>query len=292
MARIAIIADIHANPHAFRAVLDDIDTLEVDEIIINGDMVGRGPLNSEVLSIARRHGLSSTRGNHEDFLLDIRRDALDAEWDSNPTLACYRWMSDGLTDEDVEHLESLPFSLVSSVDPRIRLFHGSPASHMEGLGDWTEEHVFREHLDAIDEPVLVVAHTHRPLVRRLGDELVVNVGSVGLPFNGDTRAQYALFETDDERVEVTHRQVDWDHDLFLADYESTGFLEAGGATAQMLALEVKKARPHLVPFIKWAEIVGRETTRDSVEDFLEFYDPERSLRDFLTDARAAAEGVD
>ena len=46
-----------------------------------------------------------------------------------------------------------------------------------------------EHLTVIDEEILVCAHTHRPLQRQFPTGRVINVGSVGLPFNRDRRAQ-------------------------------------------------------------------------------------------------------
>lgn len=280
MSRIAVIADIHANLPALEAVLDDIAALDVDELLVNGDLVGRGPQGSAVIARVRELGLRSTRGNHEDYLLSFRKHEVPEEWLTDPAYSCHRWMADELRASDVEYLDLLPFTLTSEKEPQLRLYHGSPRSHTEGLGVWTEEAVLREHLDSIEESVLVVAHTHRPAQWQFGDETIVNVGSVGLPFNGDTRAQYAVFHGSGSSFEVELRQVDYDRSRILEVYEHSGFLESGDATAALLRREIQTARPHLVPFLRWADAVDRQPLLGAIEDFMAVYDPERSLADF------------
>lgn len=80
MSRIAIIADIHANVPALEAVLADIETVGVDEVLVNGDLVGRGPSGSAVVDRIRELGWRSTRGNHEDYHLQFRREEVPEEW--------------------------------------------------------------------------------------------------------------------------------------------------------------------------------------------------------------------
>jgi diadenosine tetraphosphatase ApaH/serine/threonine PP2A family protein phosphatase len=55
---------------------------------------------------------------------------------------------------------------------------------------------------------LVFGHTHLPFIRQSGPVELVNPGSVGMPFDGDPRAAYALV-ADDGRIE--HRRVAYDH---------------------------------------------------------------------------------
>ena len=43
-------------------------------------------------------------------------------------------------------------------------------------------------LEQINADVLLVGHSHVPFVRRVGDKLVVNPGSVGQPRSGDAQA--------------------------------------------------------------------------------------------------------
>ncbi|MEM1349355.1 MAG: metallophosphoesterase family protein, partial [Myxococcota bacterium] len=277
------LADIHANPYALDAVIADLAQRDVDEIIVGGDIVGRGPQGSAVVDRIAELGWHGVRGNHEDYLINFFREEVPDDWLTADIWSASRWMAAELGAGRIALLDALPFSTVSEALPQVRVVHGSPASNQEGLGTWTQPDVLRAHFDAVHEPVLVCAHTHRPLVERYDDGLIVNVGSVGLPFNGDTRAQYAIFSGDPGApgVDVELLQVEYDRGLLLDAYEHTGFLEHGGLTSAMLQREVVHARPFLVPFLFWMQKLEREPTESEAQAFLDFYDPEVSMRQLI-----------
>ena len=102
--------------------------------------------------------------------------------------------------------------------------HGTPESANAGLGPWTSDEELRQHLQSVDAEVLICGHTHRPMDRRLPEGRVVNVGSVGLPFNRDPRAQYALFRRRSDDWEVELRQVEYDRAEIYRIYQRSGFL--------------------------------------------------------------------
>ena len=287
MSRIAVLADIHANPPALEAVIDDLSELEVDEVLVGGDLVGRGPCGSTVVDRIAELGWTTIRGNHEDYVLSFRRRDVPDDWLVADEWSASRWMAEEIDDRHAEFIDALPFSVSAETDADLRLFHGSPRSYNEGIGHWTSRGTLEEHFEGIDESLLVCAHTHRPLKRDLDGGMVVNVGSVGLPFNGDPRAQYAIFERTAETGSwtVEFRQVSYDRDTMLKHYETTGFLEAGGITAHILKRELEQARPYLVPFLKWAEIEDVEPTFDRFDDFLSIFDPEESMMDFFNRVR-------
>jgi diadenosine tetraphosphatase ApaH/serine/threonine PP2A family protein phosphatase len=251
MARIAIIADIHGNVPALEAVLRDIERVSPDEIVVAGDLVGRGPQGSAVVKRIQALDCVCIRGNHEDYLLSFRRKEVPEGWLSAPEWACSRWMAAELDDDDIDFIDSLPFTAVPQIEPRLRIVHGSPESYNEGIGPWTKDERLLEHLNSIEEPAMACAHTHRPLTWHFDERFVINVGSVGLPFDGDTRAHYAIVWHDDGWHHEM-RKVEYDLDDTLDVYRSSGFLEAGGATSALLERELCTARPHLVPFLKWA----------------------------------------
>jgi hypothetical protein len=80
MPRIAILADIHGNTPAFDAVAADIDAVAPDEVIVAGDLVGRGPQGNAVVERVIARGWRSVRGNHEDYLINFRRNRVDPTW--------------------------------------------------------------------------------------------------------------------------------------------------------------------------------------------------------------------
>ncbi len=278
MTRLAILADIHGNVPALEAVLADVAAQDVDEVLVGGDLVGRGPQGSAVVKRVRELGFESIGGNHEDYLLDFRRGEIPSDWRTTEEWAAARWMAAELDADDVAYIEALPFSLLR---PGLRLVHGTPKSNREGIGPWTGDDDLQKQLGRVEEELLVCAHTHRPLVRELDSGMVVNVGSVGLPFNGDQRAQYAIFERRDGAWHVEPRQVTYDLEDTFRIYETSGFLDAGGVTARLLRLELEHASPLLVPFLEWAKITGVEASMRRLDNFFADFRPGQSIRQFF-----------
>ncbi|MFN7961537.1 MAG: metallophosphoesterase family protein [Thermoanaerobaculia bacterium] len=290
MSRIAVLADIHGNLPALEAVVADLADQSVDEVLVGGDMVGRGPQGSAVVQRIAELGWPSVKGNHEDYLLDFRRGAVPADWLSMASRewSAARWMAAELAPEDVARIDALPFSLTARSAPGLRLVHGSTRSANEGLGPWSRDDELARELEQVEERLLVCAHTHRPMVRRLPGGTVVNVGSVGLPFNRDRRAQYAIFEGDGERFTIEPRAVPYDLEEIFAIYDSSGFLAAGGVTARLLLLELESASPLLVPFLKWTETLGLAPELELLDEFLAFHNPDEPLSAFYRKLDALA----
>jgi hypothetical protein len=117
------------------------------------------------------------------------------------------------------------------------------------------------------------------MVKQLPQGTVANIGSVGLPFNEDQRAQYGVFTLRDGCWHADLRQVTYDLDDVFRAYQQTGFWRAGGVTAQLLALELHYATPFLVPFLRWAHDRKQRPTPEHIDLFLQdFYPHERMAR--------------
>lgn len=286
MPRIAVLSDIHGNVAALEAVMADLERVAPDEVLVGGDLVGRGPEGAEVVRRIAATGWPTIRGNHEEYLLEFRRGEVPGDWLHAAEWSAARWMACELGETEAAWIGELPFSAASRLAPGLRLVHGTPRSTREGIGPWLSDERLAAYLAEVEESLLVCAHTHRPLERRLDGGLVVNVGSVGLPFNRDRRAQYAVFEPLDResagtgwRVEL--RQVDYDLGRTFEVYERSGFLAAGGVTARLLRMELEHAVPILVPFLKWTEVVGVQPAEAELPAFLEVYRPGQPLGDFF-----------
>jgi diadenosine tetraphosphatase ApaH/serine/threonine PP2A family protein phosphatase len=121
-----------------------------------------------------------------------------------------------LGDPTVDDLASLPFSLPLE---GTLVCHGSPLSDVRSFepDDGGQD---EELLDGADAPRVVFGHTHVPFVRRSsGGVELVNPGSVGMPFDGDPRAAYAVL-ADDGLIE--HRRVEYDHQAAAARVRGIG----------------------------------------------------------------------
>ena len=278
-ATIAVLADVHGNMPALEAVLADIERQRPDEILVGGDLVGRGPEGSRVVATIRDAGWPTIRGNHEDYLLDFRRRRVPEHWWRQQRWAAARWMAAELSPADVDWIERLPPSLRSAAEPSLLLVHGTPESANAGLGPWTGDDELRRHLAAVEAQILICGHTHRPMDRRLPEGRVVNVGSVGLPFNRDPRAQYALFHRDGDDWEVQPRLIEYDRRETYDIYERSGFLAEGGITAELLKLELEESTAYLVAFLKWTEMTDGRPDHQTLDAFLAAFDPDLPMHE-------------
>jgi len=208
-SRVLILADIHANPIALKAVLHDAG--EVDRILCAGDLVDYNPWPLEAIKMVEENHIISVIGNHD------RDCALGSPIGYNPYAeqSC-NWTHSQLTEEARRPLLDLPESLRVDVDGRVVFVcHGSPR-------DLIDEYVFpppvttrgllREFLREVRSSVLVMGHTHVPFIEEFPEGWVVNPGSVGQPRDRNPRASYVLLTVEDSRVGLTLHRVEYDVD--------------------------------------------------------------------------------
>jgi putative phosphoesterase len=178
--RIAVLADIHGNLPALRAVLTDIDRDPVDAIVVAGDVVG-GPLGRETLELlaARREPKRWVRGNCEREAVAIYDGAPVSD---DPAGRAAAWSSKALDSRWRDELAAWPITLALD---GVRFCHGSPGRDDEIITRLTPDAVLLESLADVHEPLVVGGHTHQQMVRGVHDTLTyANAGSVGMPYEG------------------------------------------------------------------------------------------------------------
>jgi diadenosine tetraphosphatase ApaH/serine/threonine PP2A family protein phosphatase len=213
---LALLYDIHGNLPALQAVLADGGA---ERYLLGGDYALFGPWPAETV-VALRALASATwiRGNGERWTAAAAQ-APEDEVVQGAISAC----RDALGAESVDDLAALVEQVVLD---GTRYCHASPISDVRSfLPDPGEDE--EELLSGVAEPRLVFGHTHLPFRRASahGVELI-NPGSVGMPFDGDPRAAYALIHDDGS---VEHRRVEYDHEASAAAvrerFGATGWTE-------------------------------------------------------------------
>jgi putative phosphoesterase len=220
--RIAVLADIHGNIRALRAVMDDLKQVAPDTVVNLGDCVS-GPLEAaETADVLISLAWTTIRGNHDRQLLDRPADemgrsdqaaaaelknhhsawlsTLDATAEIEDLLLCH-----GTPDSDTTYLNE-------TVEPDGRVRLATPAE-------------ISRRLDGASAKIVLCGHSHMARVVSLADgRLIVNPGSVGLPAYTDTapvkhsmemgapHARYAVFERRKaaDPWQVTFRIVPYD----------------------------------------------------------------------------------
>lgn len=148
IARLALIADVHADVHALRDALAQIDRLGCDEVICLGDVIDFGLFPSETIALLRERSIECVRGNHDRWAVRDGHD--ESGWD--------------LPDDAVAWLESLPTDLRRRVEGvRVAFWHARPRSDMDGVYPDISASEAERLLERAEADILVVGHTHVPL---------------------------------------------------------------------------------------------------------------------------------
>lgn len=195
---VGLLYDIHGNLPALEAVLADASSLGVERFLLGGDYALFGAWPRE--SVERLRGLDAAwiRGNGE------RWTAAPDEAPSEVQGAVGRCGE--LMGEDLVHeLADLP---ATRSEGGTLYCHGSPRSDVESfLPDPADDEA--ELLAGVSHTLLVFGHTHLAFARRSASGIeLLNPGSVGMPFDGDHRASWAILTADGT---PQHRRVPYDH---------------------------------------------------------------------------------
>ncbi len=279
--KIAVISDIHANLPALEAVTHDLETWRPDQVIVAGDLVNRGPRSAECLSFVQSKvvtaGWRALLGNHEEYVM---HHATPDAPRSGPAFEIRRasYFTFRQLGGNVRLLADLPFSIsLDSPDgSEARFTHASMRGTRDGIYRRTPdaEVLLQAGLSKPDDrrpSIFCVGHTHMPFVRWVHGMLVVNAGSVGMPFDGDTRASYAQLIWCDGAWSAKIVRLPYDLARADRDYDETGFLEQGGPLARLMRIELRTAHSQLY---QWAQrfeapvLAGVISMEESVEEYL------------------------
>lgn len=175
-----LISDIHANLPALMAVLQIIpkDCL----VICAGDIVGYYINPNEVCSILRDRDVLCIQGNHDKYVLGTLNYSPDRDQKYRTELT-----RQVLSQDNKDWIASLPdlLHIQFRTDP-LDIFSAAVSIHVaHGTPTDIEEYVYPDtpidFLSTEDSDVLVLGHTHHPMLRHAGEISVVNPGSVGQP---------------------------------------------------------------------------------------------------------------
>ncbi|MGH2531679.1 MAG: metallophosphoesterase family protein [Thermomicrobiales bacterium] len=218
--RIALISDIHGNCGALDAVLEDLGGRSVERMVCLGDAIQGGPRPAETVARLREMGCPVVMGNADAWLLT--GEETGAEKPATERMRAIRaWQLEQLSAEDQAFVAAfVPTVEVELPDGRLLLcFHGSPDSFDDIILPTTPDDEARRLLGESGAAVFTGGHTHLQQVRRFGDALFVNPGSVGFAFDrhqpednfqADHWAECAVLSVENGRFGLEFRRVPFD----------------------------------------------------------------------------------
>ena len=282
--RLAILADIHGNIFALQAIAAKLEQLQPDAVIVNGDIINAIPFSDQVVDFLQETDWNIIRGNHEFYYLDYASGRAPESWDDPQRWGQLHWLMEHIGPEQGRYLASLPDELTlfyPDAEP-LRITHGLPGHNRRGFSNRMAEEELALALSDIPQDTFVNAHTHVQLDRIIregrgsspqetGDPAffleetarqqqrvwhVINPGSVGLPLNGDPRAQFAILESVSPREipggwRVRHYRIPYDRRPALEGYHTSGMMKKGGVISEMFYWELVTAEREIPYFFLW-----------------------------------------
>jgi predicted phosphodiesterase len=240
--RIAVISDIHGNCFALDVALADIRREAVDQIVCLGDAIQGGAQPAATVARLRELGCPIVMGNADAWLLT--GEETDAERPATERLIAIReWSLAQLSDADRAFIAGFqPTITIGLGDGRELLcFHGSPHSFDDIILPDTPEEAVERFLGGFGAAALAGGHTHLQQIRRLGDAVFFNPGSLGYAyrhqqpedgFRADSWAEYAILSLDAGRLSLDFHRVPYDAEALIAIIERSGRPYAAESVAQ------------------------------------------------------------
>ncbi len=192
--RVALLADIHANLPALRAVLAHSRRYKAEAAWNMGDSVGYGPFPNETLDHLRAQGVLSILGDYDNKVLNfVRKESKWRKKKHPEKIIAFKWAYQTLTPDNRLYLRSLSWTQRFEAEGyRILLVHGRPDAPAEYLDPHAADEQLHTMAEQAQADIIICGHSHTPFAREIGGAWIINPGSVGRPDDGDPRAGYTL----------------------------------------------------------------------------------------------------
>ena len=189
--RLLVISDIHANLPALLAVAGH---QQFDRAICLGDIVDYGPHPKECLDWVRGRCDLLIRGNHDQAAAKhVGCQCSEAFRHLSEATRAMTWRL--LTPDDLSYLAVRPIEADFMYDgTRYHAVHAAPSDPLYRYLGPDDREQWQAEIERVGADMLLVGHTHVPMILYFGGKVVVNPGSVGQPRDGDARAEFAVIE--------------------------------------------------------------------------------------------------
>lgn len=226
--KMGLIADIHGNAPALRAVLQDLDKRQdIDQIFCLGDMIGIGPYTNEVLEILfSRSDISIITGNHDEAVLALLKDEQHPRSHSHAR-EHHQWIADSMDNRFISNLERLPRTIHQNINGHNVLF-----THYHIENTKLFDHISLDPFSNIVEPSLenltalfkdseaeLICFGHHHPLHFFESETTIYLNPSSLGCNSKPIAPYAVLDVSQVKIKVSFEKVSYDNTNFLSSYE-------------------------------------------------------------------------
>jgi len=212
--KILILSDIHANWHALEAILAKEN---YDSLIFLGDAVDFGPSPKKCIRFlmnSYKGRFRGVRGDHDHAMAYGTGCRCSSEL-SLLSMITREWGESLLASEEVGFLRRLPLDNRFTIDGLTFYLVHDP--HRQRAYRDTDLDEIREYEPENECDFVLVGHSHKPFIKRIGRTTVLNPGSVGQPMDFNPRASYAVIEGGTANI----RRIKYDIESTVRDLEKS-----------------------------------------------------------------------
>jgi putative phosphoesterase len=229
--RVAVISDMHGNAIAFDAVLDDIRSQGIDQMVCLGDALQGGPQPVEVANRLRELDCPVVIGNADAFVVSGSHDNDEPTTELQASVRAW----------SAAQLGEAGQALIGQFQPTVEIalpggrqllcFHGSPTSYNDVILPGTDDEEVQRLLGPFLPAFQCGGHTHLQQLRRIGDAFFFNPGSVGLAYDprqatesprADRWAEYAILDCDETTFAIEFRRLPYDVESLVSVIRASG----------------------------------------------------------------------
>jgi len=191
--KIGLLSDIHCNVEGLKRALDLLS--DCNELLCAGDLMYQYRFSMEILDLLDEHGVQSIVGNHDLSILYTPGHPIRDRLASEPTA--------------LPRLGAVPRQRMMELGGlRIAMFHGAPWDADERCNYiYPQDQAKLDRLREVEADVVVLGHTHIPFTVMVGDQLVVNSGSVGECRDGTGTLSCSVLDTTTREIELRRFEV-------------------------------------------------------------------------------------
>jgi hypothetical protein len=199
-------------------------------LVLAGDFFINGPRPAEVLERIRGLDVPAIIGNTDE-------DMLEGDWPASV------WARERVGAAGLDFIRGLPGAVRvtppggTAPEEDLLIVHSTPRSIHDLLilalqpgftsfKTLTPPEEAYAMLSGARAGLIVYGHIHYFSSAQIDDQRIGSIGSVGFPFDGDTRAAYAILDWDGGRWSLTPRRVEYDCEQVAREIEHSGMPRA------------------------------------------------------------------
>ncbi len=243
--KVVVFSDVQGNLSALEAALEIIDHWQPDMVAMAGDLINRGPESAQCLALfhtqRQRHGWLPVNGNHETWVLRCGREAPSSSIEREMRrIADWTWQQVASQYNVLCHWPDHLCFDAPQPGHWVHVTHGTLAGNRDGISAVTTDESL---IGKLPEQValFITGHTHKVHQRHTQGIDVVNVGSVGSPFDRDPRGSLGQFSFYGGRWHIEIVRFEYDRTRTERAFYESGFLDYGGPLAHLIFLEWQRA---------------------------------------------------